>query len=84
MSFAIYSRINISSYWQKYFGWAKGTYLDKTSPVFYMFDSKNKILETKFRSRSFLKEQMNCNFIKVDLLLQVSLKSLFRFQILVW
>ena len=39
----------------KYFGWAKvGTYLNKTFPVSYMFDSKSKLLGPKIRRISFL------------------------------
>ena len=39
----------------KYFGWARvGTYLDKTFPVSYMFDSKSKLLGPNIRLNSFL------------------------------
>ena len=42
----------------KYFGWESGgTYLYRTFLVFYMFDFKNKMLETKFRSSSILTEK---------------------------
>ena len=39
-----------------------------------MFDSKNKELEKKIRSSSFLRENMNRNSINIDLWLQESLK----------
>ena len=59
----------------KYFGWALtftgGTYLYRTFPVFYMFDSTNKTLETKFRSILILTENMNHNLINIDLWLEV-------------
>ena len=54
----------------------KGANLYRTFPVFYMFDNKNKMLETKFRSTccSILTEKMNRNLIMQDLWLHVSTK----------
>ena len=43
-----------------------------------MFDSKNKMLETKFRSNLILTENINHNLIHTDLWLQV-LQKVFYF-----
>ena len=40
-----------------------GSYLYRTFLVFYMFDRKTKMLETKFRSNLILTEKMNHNLI---------------------
>ena len=52
-----------------------GTYLYRTFPVFFMSGSKNKMLETNFRSNLILtakkkKKKMNHNLINIDLRLQ--------------
>ena len=39
-----------------------------------MFDSKNKMIERKFRSNLILTDKMNRNLINIDLWLQVSEK----------
>ena len=66
-----------------------GTYLYRTFPVFYMFDSKTKMLESKFRSSSILTEKMNRSLINVDVWLHVSQKifDFFRelnFEVVAW